>query len=86
MLHDDIDERYDLEAAVWLQLCTDITLQDTNPLVEWLQHLSDECLLHYLPSDHHMFKGLREDSVPEWYKTVPYVFNDDYVDDTIGRN
>ena len=86
MVQDEADERNDLETAVWLQIITDVTLQNTTPLAEWIQKLSATCLLQYLPSDHYMFMGLREDSLPEWYKTVPYDCDDEYVNDTIGRN
>ena len=90
MLEDFIEEdadREDLEIAVFLQLLSDANAKDVEPLQTWLEHLSDECLLHYLPQTHHMFKGLREETnIPDWFKTVPYVFNDDYIGDTIGRN
>ena len=87
--NDEDSDRFDLEIAVLLQLLQDINVENyTGPLEEWLSHLDDECLLHYLPPDHHMFEGLREEKtvIPEWLKTVPYVFNDEYIGDTIGRN
>jgi hypothetical protein len=80
------DERYDLELSVLSQMLRDVEGQDVEPLGEWIRHLSDECLLNYLPKNHYMFQGLREDSIPDWYKTVPYIFNDEYIHDTIGRN
>ena len=90
MLEDFMEEdenREDLEMAVFFQLLLDANAKDVAPLQTWLGHLSDECLLHYLPQDHHMFQGLREESnIPDWFKTVPYVFNAEYVEDTIGRN
>jgi hypothetical protein len=80
-------ERDDLEIAVFLQLLQDARDTDVEPLQEWLSHLDDECLLHYLPKSHHMFNGLREDtSIPEWLKTVEYIMDEDGIAETIGMN
>ena len=82
-------ERDDLEIAVFLQLLQDVREYiDIEPLQEWLSHLDDECLLHYLPKNHHMFNGLREEttSIPEWLKTVEYVMDEDGIAATIGMN
>jgi len=86
MLQEEVNERGDLEMAVFSQMVNDIIDQDLEPLADWIKHLSDECLLYFLPKNHFMFQGKREDSIPDWYKTVPYVVNDEYVNDTIGRN
>ena len=83
---DEANERGDLEMSVFSQMVNDIIDQDLEPLADWIKHLSDECLLYFLPKTHFMFKGLREDSVPDWYKTVPYVVADEYIGDVIGRN
>ena len=81
------DNREDLEMAVFFQLLSDTNAKDVEPLQTWLEHLSDECLLHYLPQTHHMFQGLREESnIPDWFKTVPHCLDNEYVEDTIGRN
>ena len=80
-------ERDDLETAVFLQLLQDARDTDVEPLQEWLSHLDEECLLHYLPKSHHMFNGLREDtSIPEWLKTVEYIMDEDGIAETIGMN
>jgi len=82
-------ERDDLEIAVFLQLLQDVREYiDIEPLQEWLSHLDDECLLHYLPKNHHMFNGLREETtrIPEWLKTVEYVMDEDGIAATIGMN
>ena len=62
-------ERDDLEIAVFLQLLQDARDTDVEPLQEWLSHLDDECLLHYLPKNHHMFNGLREETTSILPKT-----------------
>ena len=86
MLQEEVNERGDLEMAVFSQMVNDIIDQDLEPLADWIKHLSDECLLHFLPKNHFMFQGQREDSVPDWYKTIPYVCTDEYIGDVIGRN
>jgi hypothetical protein len=80
-------ERDDLEIAVFLQLLQDARDSDVEPLQEWLSHLDDECLLHYLPKNHHMFAGLREESnAHRWLNTVEYLMDESGMALTIGMN
>ena len=81
-------ERDDLEIAVFLQLLQDVReYLDIEPLQEWLSHLDDECLLHYLPKNHHMFAGLREESnAHRWLNTVEYLMDESGMALTIGMN
>ena len=80
-------ERSDLVTAVFVQLFKDVGDATLTPLQEWLSHLDDDCLLHYLPKDHPMFNGLREDTgIPEWLQTVPYIMDENGIELTIGMN
>ena len=84
-LDDEEDVDFDdLILMVYSQIINDVTKRDVQPVLDWLETLDEDTLLHFLPQNNPMFKGTR----PElgWFGSVEYKIDINNVFDTIGEN
>ena len=84
-LDDEEDGEFeDLILMVYSQIMNYITKRNIEPILNWLETLDTDALLHFLPQNNPMFHGTRPEL--SWFGSVEYKIDINNVFDTIGEN